>query len=320
MIMEQKYRRLYDFVSTIRVLCILCTISYVVFWFLKIINFPCINYAGIVFNPLTSIIKATHFLNWTIKYNDFYIDMTPIIAALGFQTIYFLLQPVLNTIKVLDRRHRLNKIAEKRLEEKLVNENLKEIFINKTLEYTKFAILLSLNVKADINPNMIEKNIDTNNMPMLEYVKIVNIMRKKYPTCKAITPGKLFMVYDNFTIFDDFLSDIITEVKSFCAENQEKGLITEFKVAIDAVEESGKVSKILEFLEKISALGYTNKAISTPAFKMRYNLNSQKNKYNLETIGISRFFENNLDKTQKGIDIELFSLKTFKSKAEKKGG
>ena len=90
--------------------------------------------------------------------------MTPIIAALGFQMIYFMLQPALNTIRALDRRHRLNKIAEKRLEEKLVNENLKEIFINKTLEYTKFAILLTLNVKADINPNMIEKNIDTKNI------------------------------------------------------------------------------------------------------------------------------------------------------------
>lgn len=314
MIMEQRYRRLYDFVSTIRVLCILVTISYVIFWFLKTINFPFIKYVGIIFNPLTNIIKTSNFLNWAIKYKNFYIDMTPIIAALGFQMIYFMLQPALNTIRALDRRHRLNKIAEKRLEEKLVNENLKEIFINKTLEYTKFAILLTLNVKADINPNMIEKNIDTKNMPMMEYVRIVNTMRKKYPTCKAITPGKLFIVYDNFTIFDDFLSDIVSEVKIFCSENQEKGLVTEFKIAIDAVEETGRVSKILEFLEKISALGYSNKAISTPAFKMRYELNSQKNKYNLETIGISRFFESNTDKTQKGVDIELFCLKTFKNK------
>ena len=69
----------------------------------------------------------------------------------------------------------------------------------------------------------------------------------------------------------------------------------------------------LDVLEKISTFGYVNKAVATSSFNVRYKLNG-KNKYVLETMGISRFFEQNPDSVQKSIDFELFCLKTPKHK------
>ena len=81
------------------------------------------------------------------------------------------------------------------------------------MEYNKFGILLVLNVKSGIDENMLDKRPDYREIIRDGYMKIVNLIRRKYATCKAIMPGKLFMVYDNFALFDDFLSDILSEVK-----------------------------------------------------------------------------------------------------------
>lgn len=310
--MEKSYQRLYDFVSSIRVLCTLIAIFYVMYWFLHTIQFPFIQYAGIIFNPLVDILK--NFISWTIDYKNFEIDMLPIIVAAGFQVAYFILQGPLDIIEKVEKKHKLNVIAEKKLEEKLMNENLKEVFVNKTLEYNAFAILLTLNLKTEVDTNLLspEGNIDLKETAKKEYAKIVNIMREKYITCKVITPGKLFIIYDNFALFDDFLTDILSEIKKFSTQNSQNGIITEFSLVIDAFREGEKVSKILDIMEKILTFNYTNKALGTMSFNIRYRLNNQKNKYLLETIGISRFFEKPVDGVQNYTDFELFNLKIAK--------
>lgn len=65
-------------------------------------------------------------------------------------------------------------------------------------------------------------------------------------------------------------------------------------------------------MEKILTFNYTNKALGTMSFNIRYRLNNQKNKYLLETIGISRFFEKPVDGVQNYTDFELFNLKIAK--------
>lgn len=309
--MEEKYRKIYDFISMTRVICSLLAIIYVAYWFLKLANFPFVQYIGVLLNPPVDFLKL--FLEWNIEYNEIGIDMVPVIVAVLFQAVHFALHPFLGMIEKMDKEHKLSVIAEKRLEEKLVNENLKEIFVNKTMEYNKFGILLILSVKSGIDENMLDKRPDYKEIIRGGYMNIVNLIRKKYVSCKAIMPGKLFMVYDNFALFDDFLSDILNEVKTFCAKNNEQGLSSEFVFIIDAIKDDASLARILDNLEKISTLNYANKALATMPFNIRYKLNSQ-NKFMLETMGISRFFEKNPDNTQKSIDFELFSIKTAKRK------
>ncbi len=309
--MEEKYRKIYDFISITRVICSLLAILYVAYWFLKIAHFPLIQYIGIFLNPPIDFLKL--FLEWNIEHNGIIIDMVPVIVAVLFQAFHFALHPFLGMIEKIDNKHKLNVIAEKKLEEKLVNENLKEIFVSKTMEYNKFGILLVLNVKSGIDENMLDKRPDYREIIRDRYMKIVNLIRRKYATCKAIMPGKLFMVYDNFALFDDFLSDILSEVKAFCAKNNEQGLASEFTFIIDAIKDDASLARVLDNLEKISTLSYTNKALATMPFNIRYKLNNQ-NKFILETMGISRFFEKTPDNMQKSIDFELFSIKTAKRK------
>lgn len=307
--MEKKYKSIYDFISTVRVLSVSAATLYIAYWFLKVIHFPFVEYLGIIFEPLCNLIRL--FDKCTIEYNKVGIDMAPVLSAALLQSVYFILTPFLGAVERADTSHKLNTIAEKRLEERLVNENLKEIFTAKTLEYTKFAILLSLDIKNETHP-AVSSDIDKQKIAMNEYTNIVNIMRRKFTACKAVTPGKLFIIYDNFALFDDFFTSIVLEIKRFCGENTQNGLRTEFLICIDALKEDTKIVDVLDMLEKIMSFKYSNRAVATMSFNVRYKLNSEKQKYALETMGISRFFETLPDKTQIGQDIELFSLRSIK--------
>jgi len=314
----KKYTKLYDFISTVKVLCTAAAVLYVLYWFLCLLNFTFIKYLQPVFGIPVDLLK--NFVRLEIPYGTETIDMIPLVAAAIFQIFYFVFNYFASVVEKMEEQHRLNVIAEKKLEEKLVNENLKEIFKNKTMQYTKFAILLNLDLKPMTDPNITDGKERLKELAAAEYAKIVSKMRKKYITCKAITPGKLFMVYDNFALFDDFFSDILKELKKISTVNTEKHVSTNFIFVIDALKESEKVTNALDLMEKILTFNYTNKVLATSAFNIRYKLNEQQ-KYKLETMGISRFFEKipkdsleNLNEIQNSVDFELFSLKNSRYK------
>ncbi len=305
-----KYEKLYDFVNIIKVLCTLIAAAYVLYWLLCFTNMPFLKYIQLIFSPPINLLKM--FLTIEIPYKDVVIDMIPLITSLLFSGLYFVFFFFSNFIEEKERQHKLHVVAEKKLEEKLVNENLKKIFENKTMEYTKFAILVMLELESAIDPNIAGVKGDIKELTIKNYVEIVNAMRKKYINCKAITPDKLFIVYNNFALFDDFFTDLLKEVKTVSEANLEHNLKTNFVIAIDALKESDKMANVLDMLEKVSTFNYANKAIATPAFNIRYRINSNGGKYVLASMGISRFFENNSDGTQSSVDFELFNLKTKK--------
>lgn len=291
-----------------KVACTFVAILYVLYWFICLSNIPFLEYIQLVFAPPVNLLKM--FIKIEIPYADTIIDMIPLLVSLIFAMLYFVFQYFSNVVEEKERQYKLNVIAERKLEEKLMNESLKKVFENKTLEYTNFAILLTLDFAATIDPNI--SNIKTNLKAVAaeNYTKIVNSMRKKYANCKAITPGKLFIVYNNFALFDDFFTDLLKEVKEISEANIEKNLKTNFMIAIDALKETDKMSSVFDLLEKICTFNYANKAVSTAAFNIRYKINSNAGKYLLESLGISRFFEKTPDNTQTSVDFELFSLKT----------
>lgn len=305
-----KYEKLYDFVNIVKVLCTLIAALYVLYWLLCLTNMPFLKYIQLIFAPPVNLIKM--FLTIEIPYKDVVIDMVPLIASLVFSGFYFIFQSLSNFIEEKERQHKVHVIAEKKLEEKLVNENLKKIFENKTMEYTKFAILLMLELEASIDPNIAGVKGNGKELAIKNYIEIVNTMRKKYANCKAITPDKLFIVYNNFALFDDFFTDLLKEIKRISETNLEHNLKTNFVIVIDALRESDKMANVLDMLEKVSTFNYANKAIATPAFNIRYKINSNGGKYSLDSMGISRFFENSSDGIQSSVDFELFALKTKK--------
>lgn len=305
--METRYKKAYDFIGTVRVLLSLAAVSYIVFWFLRFVDFPLIPYIAPIFEPLLHLLR--HKIEWEMDFEGKMVDMMPLAAAGVFWIGFVVLQPLFGIIDQMEHRHKLNVIAERKLQEKLVNENLKEIFKNKTMEYSKFAILLGLELQAPQNSKDINREIVKK-----EYIKIVNLIRQKYAAAKLIMPDKLFITYNNFALFDDFLRDILFEIKQFSKNMAENGAEVTFSIFIDALKETDKVANTFDLLEKISTFSYTNRAIATSSFNIRYNLNTGQNQYNLETMGISRFFENSGDKASKSIDFELFSLKSSKAK------
>lgn len=303
----EKFDRLYDFVNIMKVVCTFIAILYVLYWFICLSNIPFLEYIQLVFSPPVNLIKM--FIKIEIPYADTIIDMIPLLVSLIFAMLYFLFQHFSNLVEEKERQYKLNVIAERKLEEKLVNENLKKIFENKTMEYTNFAILLILDITTTIDPNVSNIKSNIKELAAKNYTKIVNSMRKKYANCKAITPGKLFIVYNNFALFDDFFTDLLKEVKEISETNIEQNLKTNFIIAIDALKETDKMSNALDLLEKICTFNYSNRAIATPAFNVRYKINSNNSKYSLESLGISRFFEKTPDNVQTSVDFELFSLK-----------
>jgi len=312
--MSSKYKQLYDFVNIAKVFCSLIAAFYVVYWFLCLINMPYLEYFRIVFDLPVKLVKM--FISIEIPYEGALIDMDPLIVSVFFFLLHFMFQYLSNVIEEKERTYKLNVIAEKKLEEKLMNESLKKIFEDKTLEYTDFAILLTLDMKSAVDPNIAEIKEDIKELKRKNYIQVVNVIRKKYVNCKAITPGKLFMVYNNFALFDDFFTDVLKEVRKIIETNLQNNVKTDFLIALDAVKEGDRLANVLDLLEKISTFNYTNKAITTPSFNVRYKLNSKGAKYSLESMGISRFFEKRPDNTQSSVDFELFSLKSSKRAAK----
>jgi len=309
--MDAKYKKVHDFLTTAKVLCTFIAVVYVVYWFLLFLNFPFIGYLTPVFDPPVGVLRT--FVTWDMHYNGVNIDMLPILCAIIFQILYFILENLAHTVEKAENKHKLNVIEEKKLEEKLVNENLKEIFKAKTMEYKKFALYISLNLENIVDAQTRDFSSGLENITQKEYIKIVNAVRKKYSGSKAITPDKLFILYDNFSLFDDFLTDILKEIKVLTELNAQKNVRTNFLILIDALKEHDKVTHTLDMFEKIATFNYTNKVITTGSFNLRYNMNP-KNKYILETMGISRFFDNNKNGAHKSVDFELFCLKNPKRK------
>ena len=234
--MNYKYRQLYDFVNIAKVLCTFIAVFYVLYWFICLTNIPFLEYIQMIFSPPVNIVKM--FIRVEIPYNGTLIDMIPLFVSLIFSSFHFVFQYFSNVIEEKEREHELSEIEEKKLEEKLMNENLKKIFENKTMEYTNFAILLSLNLKAAVDPNIVGISDNLRELTRKSYIEIVNVMRKKYANCKAITPGKLFIVYNNFALFDDFFADLLKEIKKISETNIQKNIKTDFMIAIDAVKET----------------------------------------------------------------------------------
>ena len=314
----KKYTKLLDIINTVKVLCTMVAILYVLYWFLRLFHFEFMKYIALVLDIPVNVLR--NFVHLEITYGGEIIDMLPLAVAGVFQILYFVFNYFVSVVEKMEEQHKLNVIAEKKLEEKLVNENLKEIFKNKTMQYTKFAILLGLELKPMVDPNIADNGKNLKELTIKEYANIAAKMRQKYTACKAIAPGKLFIVYNNFALFDDFFTDILKEVKELSRANSEKQITTNFIFVIDALKESDKVSATLDLMEKISTFQYINKAVTTSGFSVRYKLNSQ-NKYNLETMGISRFFEKvpaniqgHVEDIQRSVDFELFCLKSSKHK------
>lgn len=315
--MKDKYKKYIDTFGFLKVLSTFIATLYIIYWFLLLFKetpyiAPYVKYVSMVMGIPVNIIDSITNSFFKVNYKGAPVDMTPVIVAATFQAMYFVFQAFASVCEGL-RKKRKREIYEKRkIEERLVNKDLKQVFKQKTLRYSKFAIVLHLDLKPAVNPELMNDDINFNDLKMSQYVQIVSAMRHKYVTCKAITPNKLFIMYDNFTLFDDFFTDILKEIKLISTENLEKNIKTNFIIAIGAMDDNVRIANVLDRLEAITSLNYSNKAIATSAFNIRYGLNNGR-KYNLETMGISR-----LEKTQNGIkeseDVELYSLKPSKTK------
>ena len=127
--MNYKYRQLYDFVNIAKVLCSFVAVFYVLYWFICLVNIPFLEYIQTIFSPPVNIVKM--FIRVEIPYNGTLIDMIPLLVSLIFTSFHFVFQYFSNVIEEKEEKHKLNVIAEKKLEEKLMNENLKKIFEDK---------------------------------------------------------------------------------------------------------------------------------------------------------------------------------------------
>lgn len=236
--MKKKYDKVYEIVTSLKVLCALFAVVYMLLWFYCFFELPYYDLVTLFFAPVANLINI--FITPSVEYADRTVDMTYLIISVFLYVLYFIFGKLSVVVDNAEKKYQLSVIEERKIQERLINEDLKEVFKNKTLKYNAFGILLTLNLKHMIDPNVNDINQTIKDTAMKQYVKIVSKMRKKYPTCKAITPDKLFIIYNNFALFDDFLIDILKEIKLISIENTANKISTNFTIAIDALKETDK--------------------------------------------------------------------------------
>ena len=81
------------------------------------------KYIALVLDIPVNVLR--NFVHLEITYGGEIIDMLPLAVAGVFQILYFVFNYFVSVVEKMEEQHKLNVIAEKKLEEKLVNENLK---------------------------------------------------------------------------------------------------------------------------------------------------------------------------------------------------
>ena len=200
---------------------------------------------------------------------------------------------------------------------KMQNENyVKKIEVKKTdnainksskvkddsYRYTHFFGLLELNLEyvgAIYKPE--SEMLKLRN----EYLKmLVNKLSEKYSNVKFKVTDKVFMVSDEFLIFDPFLLDISKLHKIFVELDNQKSIKTELLLSFSCGNEKNNTAVIEKILEKVNNLKYSNKVIAINEFYKKYEA-IKANHFNFTSLGLSRIelYEN------KEVDVDLYYLK-----------
>lgn len=169
-------------------------------------------------------------------------------------------------------------------------------------KYTHFFGLLELNLKYHDSYN--KKEIELEKLRD-EYLKmLVKKLSEKYTNVKLELTDKVYIVSDDFLIFDPFLLDISKLYKIFVDLDNQKAIKTELVLSFSCGDSNNDIEYNKKLLEKVNNLRYKNKIIAINEFYLKYK-EIKAQHFNFTSLGLSRIEMDN----HKEIDVDLYCLK-----------
>ena len=222
-------------------------------------------------------------------------------AALVIISMYavFRFQIYVTDCKMI-RENEAKKIEIKKV--KRTNKQVKKMQNDTTYKYTHFFGLLELNLEYldDFNKSK-EDLIKLRN----EYLKMLaSKLKEKYPNVKFELSDKVFMISDDFIIFDPFLLDISKLHKIFVELDNQKAIKTELILSFGCGNEKNNEQYIKRVLEKVNCLKYVNKVIAINDFYAKYKAIKAR-QFSFISLGLSKL---EMDES-KDVDVDLYYLK-----------
>lgn len=155
--------------------------------------------------------------------------------------------------------------------------------------------------------NVMGKSIEDLEKLKKEYSKmLINKMKEKYPEVQYVVSNKVFMISNEFSIFDSFLTDIVRFFRVFQEINNEKCIGSSLILSFDCGDAKTNPKEVYRFLSKINDLCYLNKVIVMEKFVKKYKYVLTKQFITI-SLGLSKIEIDN----QNEIDVELHYLENY---------
>lgn len=218
----------------------------------------------------------------------------------------FIIVSTLGAIKL--ENHIIDSYNEK--EHKISEGNLRRRFLRQKQRMGEKNIIVEpsacffglLEMKFD-NLEGFDKSFEDLDKLKREYSKLlINKLKEKYPDIQFILTGKIFIICDEFTIFDNFLNDVIRCFSVFQEINNEKYISSGIILSFEAGDSKTNSKYIYRFLSKINDLEHVNKVIILEKFAKKYKYVLTK-QYISVPLGMQRVEIDNSE-----IDVDLFYL------------
>lgn len=137
-----------------------------------------------------------------------------------------------------------------------------------------------------------------------EYSKmLIKKLKEKYPDIQFVVSNKIFIISNEFSVFDPFLSDVVKFFRIFQELNIEKCIGSNLLLSFDCGDCNSNPKYIYRFLSKINDLGYSNKVVLLSTFVKKYKYVLTK-KYITTPLGLAKIETDN----QREVDVELYYL------------
>ncbi len=287
--MKDIYRLIFNIINTVKVLCLILAAAYFVFWFYRFFSLLGAQEISAFFDILVMPIHAT--VGDTIhisEENGGIAEMAYLIIGgifIAFAIICHLLE---GCVVEFNRTSDLNALKKRQELQNRVNQELKQEHIKSLLRYNYFSALIRFKVAYASEVTAMSGEFPPAQILDESYFDVANLIKRKVPQLKVIKYNDSVFVSGSLQeTFDYVIDAFISSIKYVKNQNAQNKVRTDFSIVLDAQVDKASSENSLRELVRVADMEYYNKAVTTLAFKVRFDLMQEKSRYQTDVLGWS---------------------------------
>lgn len=301
--MKKFLKKLIEIMALLKVGAVTLGAFYLFFWFYRFFELPFYDIIALVLdfpnNMIPWPIETISMYKGHVVQNAYFIDG---VLCVIISFIFGILEKISYE---LQRRNNIREVNAKHKLEKKVNEELEKSYLRDIYGYDYFSIYIKYKVKY-ISAILSSSNpYTTESITARSYDLTFDFVKKSLQNLKIIQNKDSVFIYGNhFANFEEIIVKILGMIKSIKRNNANAYMETDFLIVCDANKTEQGALNSYQNLNIMAGYEYYGKAITTTAFKTRFDLlNSQR--FIVEILG----FATGNKKISTG-DTDIYTLKS----------